>query len=75
MKVIRTEEYEFEGRFLTSKFENRKIKTLSWISFPKDAEQFEQAAEELRHIRKTMWPEYLNAAVNVTEMKIPSVKI
>ncbi len=71
MKVVRTEELEFEGAFFTGKFVNKGINTLNWISYPKNAEQFEQAAQELRHIRKTLWPEYLDTTVTVVEMKIP----
>lgn len=65
-KIIRIDQQRFEGRFIHANFINNNLKEINWIVYPKTPLQFEEAANELRFIRKAMWPGYNDATNNET---------
>src|SRR5258706_2248414 len=68
MKITHTNIYVFDGKYVHVKFENNKLSTMGWVHYPNNAADFEEATNELRTIRKTMWPEYVD--VTTTEATI-----
>jgi|SRR6266850_5411091 len=70
VKVVRLDRKEFTGSWIVAIFVNNCIQNLDWLSHPVKPDQFEEAAEELRFIRKAMWPGYVDAATNTMNVEI-----
>jgi len=73
--IIVTNRVEFNGLYLRAIAVNGQIDAATIAKIPKSASEFEALIQELRYVRKSLWPEYINASTQVVTMKMPETGI
>lgn len=71
MKVL--VEKTLEGKYIRANIGNDGSMGICWVAIPKTADQFQEVIEELRFIRKELWPSYVDcpSIIKIVDLRAP----